>query len=107
MPHMHLLGKSIKAFAITPENDVINLIKIDKWDFNWQMTYQFKKLLKIPANSLLLVEATYNNTTANPANPNYPAQDVGYGWGTKDEMLNLVMYYVPYQSNDENRQQEN
>jgi Copper type II ascorbate-dependent monooxygenase, C-terminal domain len=107
MPHMHLLGKSIKAFAITPENDVINLIKIDKWDFNWQMTYQFKKLLKIPANSLLLVEATYNNTTANPANPNYPAQDVGYGWGTKDEMLNLVMYYVPYQTNDENRQQEN
>ena len=29
-PHMHLLGKDIECYAITPTNDTINLIKINK-----------------------------------------------------------------------------
>ena len=34
-PHMHLLGKSIEMFAVSPLNDTINLIKINNWDFEW------------------------------------------------------------------------
>ncbi len=103
MPHMHVLGKTFKAFAVTPEGNVVNLIKIDEWDFNWQTTYQFKSLLHLPKGSVIIAEATYDNTRDNPQNPNVPPKDVTYGWNTSDEMMNLVLYYVPYQQGDEQR----
>jgi hypothetical protein len=100
-PHMHLLGQNFKAFAITPDGDLINLIQISKWDFNWQMTYQFNKMIKIPQGSVIYAEAEYNNTAANGRNPNNPTKDVSYGWGTKDEMMNLIFQYLDYQQGDE------
>ncbi|MBL7875313.1 MAG: hypothetical protein JNL53_06590 [Cyclobacteriaceae bacterium] len=101
MPHMHFIGKSFLAYAITLEGEKIPLIKIDNWDFNWQTTYQFKRLLKIPAGSRIYVEAKYDNTSENPANPNNPAKDIGYGWNSTDEMCNLVIYYIDYKEGDE------
>ncbi len=100
-PHMHLLGQNFKAFAITPDGDLINLIQIPKWDFNWQMTYQFNKMIKIPKGSVIYAEAVYDNTAANGRNPNRPAKDVTYGWGTKDEMMNLIFQYLEYREGDE------
>jgi Copper type II ascorbate-dependent monooxygenase, C-terminal domain len=101
MPHMHFLGKSFQALAATPDGNAIPLIKIDSWDFNWQSTYVFNNLLKIPAGSIIIMQATYDNTDRNPANPNHPAKDVGYGWNSTDEMCNLVIYYVDYKEGDE------
>ena len=62
---MHLLGKNFKAFAITLKDAVINLIQINSLDFNWQMTYQFDKRLKIPKGSVTYAEAEYDNTRQN------------------------------------------
>lgn len=101
LPHMHQLGKSFKAYAMTPEDKIINLIKIDEWDFNWQTTYQFKSLIHLPKYSIIYVEGVFDNTAQNPANPHNPPQQVGYGWRTIDEMLNFIIYYVDYQSGDE------
>lgn len=101
MPHMHFIGKSFLAYAITLEGDKIPLIKIDNWDFNWQTMYQFKKLIKIPAGSRIIVEAKFDNTSENPMNPNQPAKDIGYGWNSTDEMCDLVMYFLDYQEGDE------
>jgi Copper type II ascorbate-dependent monooxygenase, C-terminal domain len=101
LPHAHWLCQSFKAYCITPDGDLVPLIKIDHWDFNWQMTYQFQKLLHIPKGSVILAEATYDNTTENPLNPFKPARDVTYGWNSTAEMMELVIYYVPYQKGDE------
>jgi hypothetical protein len=101
LPHMHYLGKTFRAYSITPEGDFIPLIKIDDWDFKWQDTYQFQKLLHIPKGSVILIEATFDNTIDNAANPNHPPKDVTYGWNTTSEMLDLVMYYLPYREGDE------
>lgn len=106
LPHMHLIGKTFRAFVITPDGEVVNLVKIDNWEFNWQMTYQFKTLLKIPAGSTFIVEGTYDNTAENPENPYNPPRDIGYGWGTKDEMFNLVLYYLDYKEGDETIEQK-
>lgn len=100
-PHMHLLGRNFKAFAITPDGDLINLIHIPNWDFNWQMTYQFGKMIKIPRGSVIYAEAEYDNTTNNARNPHRPLKDVEYGWGTKDEMINLIFQYLDYQEGDD------
>jgi hypothetical protein len=101
MPHMHLLGKTFKSYAITPDGNIIPLVHVPSWDFNWQTTYQFTKFTLLPKGSVIYAEATYDNTNENPLNPYKPARIVGYGWGSKDEMMNLILYYVKYRQGDE------
>jgi hypothetical protein len=86
-PHMHLVGVSVKAYAVTPLGDTINLVNIPKWDFHWQGAYQFRQPLRLPANSVVYGVATYDNTTANPHNPNSPPQLVTVGESTTNEMM--------------------
>jgi Copper type II ascorbate-dependent monooxygenase, C-terminal domain len=101
MPHMHLLGKSFKSYAITPDGNILPLVNVPGWDFNWQTTYQFTKFTVLPKGTVIYAEATYDNTNENPLNPYKPARAVGYGWGSKDEMMNLILYYVKYRQGDE------
>lgn len=103
LPHMHYIGKTFRAFAVTAEGEAIRLIKIDNWDFKWQETYLFKKLQVIPKNSVILIEATFDNSAENPANPNSPPKEITYGWNTTSEMLDLVLYYLEYKEGDENK----
>lgn len=103
LPHMHFLGRTFRSFAVTPDGDAIFLVKIDNWDFNWQETYQFSRLLKIPRGSTIFIEATFDNTAENPANPTIPPKTVTYGWETASEMLDMVMFYLVYKPGDEDR----
>lgn len=100
-PHCHYLGKDWEIFAVTPQNDTINIIKIEEWDFNWQGSYTFDRMKKIPAGSTIHTYATYDNTTSNPYNPSNPTQTVSWGEGTTDEMYLVGIGYVPYQEGDE------
>jgi hypothetical protein len=103
-PHMHLLGKSFWAFAITPMRDTIPLIRINKWDFRWQYFYTFKKMVKIPAGSLIKAIGTFDNTSTNIWNPNVPPKPVGEREGsmrTTDEMFQFIITYLPYVHGDE------
>ena len=93
-PHMHLLGKSLRSFAITPGGDLIPLIKISNWDFDWQMTYQYKEELKIPLGSVIYAEVTYDNTMKNPRNSFSPPQKISAGWNSTQEMFNLIFQYI-------------
>ena len=94
MPHQHFLGKSLRSFAITPGGDMIPLIKISNWDFNWQMTYEYKEPLLIPTGSIIFAEATYDNTKNNPENRFSPPQKITYGWNSTEEMMNIIFQYV-------------
>ena len=102
LPHMHLLGKSWRIFAIKPNGDTIKIVKINDWDFNWQNNYRFPSLVKVPAGSMLHVFGTYDNTINNPLNPNNPPQPVSWGESTTEEMFVVYFEYVPYQTGDEN-----
>ncbi len=104
-PHMHLLGKTFKAYAVKPNNDTIPLVKIDDWNFRWQFFYTYKKMKHLPAGTLIKVEAMFDNTLANPDNPFNPTQWITGKDGsmkTTDEMLQLIITYLPYQKGDEN-----
>ena len=107
-PHMHLLGKSFKSYALTPEQDTIRLISIPRWDFRWQYFYTFPKMLKIPKGSTIYVEAEFDNTDQNPNYPYNPPQQIseryefgGAGMRTTDEMLQFIITWLPYQEGDE------
>jgi hypothetical protein len=102
LPHMHLIGKSIKSFAITPAKDTIFLVDISNWDFHWQYFYTFQKPVKVPAGSTLYAFANYDNTTSNPNNPSSPPILVKKGEATTDEMMLVYFNYTLYQSGDEN-----
>jgi hypothetical protein len=99
---MHLIGRRIRVWAETPSGDTIRLINIPDWDFNWQGTYSFAQLVKIPAGSTLKSEAFYDNTSDNPFNPNFPPQDVELGESTTDEMMLAYFTFTAYQPGDEN-----
>lgn len=94
MPHMHLLGKSMKAWVELPDGKEVPLVAIDQWDFNWQLTYEFAKPLKIPAGSTVRATAVYDNSANNPNNPNKPPKDVRWGEQTTDEMALLIVSFT-------------
>lgn len=101
-PHMHLLGKSISAWAVTPTNQTIPLIEIEDWDFHWQGFYDFRNPIRIPQGSTLMGSATYDNTSANPNNPNNPPQMVTAGEATTEEMMLIFFSWTYYAPGDEN-----
>jgi len=102
-PHMHLLGKSFKAYYVVNGRDTIPLVRIKKWDFNWQEAYKFKKFMKLPIGAVLTVEGEYDNTSNNPKNPFSPPQLIlSEGlMETTNEMLSLIIIYLPYKEGDE------
>lgn len=101
-PHMHLIGRSITAYAISFPQDTIPLIKIPSWDFHWQGAYHFRQPVRVPAWAQFKCEAYYDNTVNNPFNPSIPPQDVSLGEATTDEMMLIYFYFTPYLAGDEN-----
>lgn len=100
-PHMHLLGDSIRSYAVNAQNDTTNLVQINEWDFHWQGFYTFKNPVKLEAGSYLKGEGSYNNTTTNDHNPNDPPQAVTAGLNTNDEMFLIYFGFLPYEPGDE------
>ena len=101
-PHMHLIGRNITSFAVSPAGDTQKLIRINNWDFHWQGFYMFPKLKKIVGGTDLYATAFYDNTDNNPYNPNNPPQLITAGEGTSDEMMLIYFIYTLYQPGDEN-----
>lgn len=86
MPHMHVRGKSMKYKLIFPDKREQVVLNVPKYDFNWQLIYQPSKPIFIPKGTLLYVDATFDNSTANKFNPN-PNQTVYAGRMTWEEMM--------------------
>ncbi|MBI3500726.1 MAG: T9SS type A sorting domain-containing protein [Bacteroidetes bacterium] len=100
-PHCHEVCTSLVNYADNGTN-TIPLIRENKWDFKWQGYYTYKYLVKVPVGYTLRSSHVYDNTTANPNNPNSPPQLVTAGQTTKDEMLFDAFMWMYYQNGDEN-----
>jgi hypothetical protein len=90
MPHMHLLGKSMKAKLIKDDGTEVPLVFVDKWDFNWQLVYALKEPMKVKKGWKIAVEAFYDNSDTNPYKT---GKAVTWGEQTTDEMALLVVGY--------------
>ena len=93
-PHMHLLGKSMKAWAELPNGSVQPLIWVKDWDFNWQLNYLLKEPLSLPKGTVIKMESIYDNSSDNPFNPSNPPKRVRFGEETTDEMMLLIAAYT-------------
>ena len=87
MPHMHLLGKSVKITLTPPDGPTQTLVQIDEWDYNWQESYWFKEPLQVKAGTKIEIEAIFDNSAKNPNNPRNPPSMVFIGEQTTNEML--------------------
>ncbi len=91
VPHMHLLGKSMRVRATLPadEGEPVErtLIDIRNWNYNWQDEYYYERPFKLPAGTRLTVDASFDNSAENAMNPSSPPKRVTWGEETDDEML--------------------
>jgi hypothetical protein len=91
-PHMHLRGKSATYTAYYPDGTTEVLLHVPQFDFNWQTDYSFREPKTIPAGTRLEYEAWFDNSPANPDNPD-PKRAVPQGRETWDEMM---LGYITY-----------
>ncbi len=94
-PHMHWIGKEMKVQAIRPDGEVVPLIWIKDWDFNWQGQYLFARPIPLPKGTRIELEAYYDNSDQNPRNPSHPPRTVTFGEQTTDEMCLCGIQVVP------------
>jgi len=100
-PHFHLRGKAMQVEAILPDGTNQIVSYVGKFNFNWMTNYIYKDDAApvFPKGTVIHVSAWYDNTRANPFNPD-PDQWVGYGDRTVDEMAHAWMNVV-YLNDDE------
>jgi hypothetical protein len=100
-PHMHLRGKAMAVEAILPDGSTQVVSYVGKFNFNWMTNYIYADdaAPAFPKGTIIRVTAWYDNTRANPNNPD-PDQWVGYGDRTVDEMGHAWMN-VTYLSDEE------
>jgi hypothetical protein len=86
MPHMHLRGKAFQYRALLPTGESEVLLKVPRYDFNWQMTYRLKEPRLLPKGTVIECTAWFDNSKNNPANPD-PTVEVRWGNQTSEEMM--------------------
>ena len=85
MPHMHARGKDMTYTLEFPDGTKQVVLSVPRYDFNWQLGYNTS--IKVPKGTKLHVDAHFDNSTNNKANPN-PSRTVYYGTMTWEEMMN-------------------
>ena len=99
-PHMHVRGSDVSVTLISPDGKRNPLLFLPKWDDGWQYFYMLAEPAAVPKGAFLEVVAHYDNSPANPLNPD-PTKAVRWGNQVWEEMLNF--YPVWTEVNDANR----
>jgi hypothetical protein len=92
--HAHYICKTMQMTARKPDGSVIELMKIDDWDLDWQDRYLFKEPISLPAGTILETEIVYDNSADNPENPYQPPQRIRWGRESNDEMGSVTLQVV-------------
>ncbi|MEP0264844.1 redoxin domain-containing protein [Dokdonia sp.] len=104
LPHMHYRGKSMKLTATKPDGEIIDLISVPDYNFNWQLLYTYEEPLFLPKGSIIKAVGFYDNSFQNPLNPD-PTKELSFGYQSTDEMFNTSVNYtiadeIPVSSTD-------
>ncbi|HMH52137.1 MAG TPA: tetratricopeptide repeat protein [Candidatus Acidoferrum sp.] len=94
-PHAHYLARGITLDATLPDGQSRTLLRIRRWDFDWQDEYQYETPVRLPAGTTLGMTIVYDNSAANRRNPNRPPRRVVWGSRSADEMADVWLTVVP------------
>lgn len=92
-PHMHYRGKEATYEVIHPDGKREILLRVPKYDFNWQLNYRLKEPVRIRKGSRLMVTFRYDNSPNNPANPD-PKETLRWGDKSEEEMMTSWIEYM-------------
>jgi Flp pilus assembly protein TadD len=99
-PHAHYLGHLLEGYATLPGGTRQWLIRIPDWDPNWQSVYRYQDPVFLPKGTVVSMRYHYDNSTANPRNPNQPPKRVRGGNQATDEMAHLWLQVLPRGAED-------
>ncbi len=88
-PHAHYRARVVHGDATLPDGSVTPLIAINDWDFRWQHVYRYIRPIHLPKGTRLSMRYTYDNSAANPRNPDQPPKRARWGQRSSDEMGDL------------------
>lgn len=86
LPHMHLRGSGFEYQIVHPRGRIETLLKVNHYDFHWQLSYKLKTPRLLPAGTRLLVTGIFDNSANNPRNPD-PGIEVHWGEQSWEEMM--------------------
>lgn len=86
MPHMHVRGKDFEYKLVYPDGKETILLRVPKYDFNWQLSYFVKQPIAVPKGSRIECTAHHDNSAGNKFNPD-PSITVRWGDQTWEEMM--------------------
>ncbi len=86
-PHAHMLARTLEVTADIPGRGPVLLVRVPRWDYDWQQPYFFKEPFFLPKGTKLTGVGIFDNSADNPRNPFSPPQPVFLGEATTDEML--------------------
>lgn len=86
LPHMHLRGKTFEFRAVFPDGRTETLLRVPHYSYNWQLSYYLAKPLPLPPGTTIECTAHFDNSAANPLNPD-PTKAVRFGPQSWDEMM--------------------
>jgi hypothetical protein len=86
-PHMHMRGKAMSMEAVYPDGrrELLSMVSNFQWRWHNNYIYADDAAPLLPKGTTLVFTAWHDNTESNPNNPD-PAQWVGWGDRTVDEM---------------------
>jgi hypothetical protein len=85
-PHMHLRGASFEYNIVEPNGKRRTLLRVQPYNFYWQLSYRLAQPLPVKAGTKLECVAYYDNSRNNPNNPD-PEEAVRFGPQSREEMM--------------------
>jgi tetratricopeptide (TPR) repeat protein len=101
-PHAHYRAREVTGWAELPDGTRRPLLAIRSWDFKWQDQYRYASPFWLPAGTTLHAEYLFDNSAANPRNPQPPGR-VLWGFRSADEMGDLWVQLMTRSEADRER----
>jgi len=93
LPHTHVRGIEWEYTVSYPDGRTDTILRVPKYDFNWQTDYIFKDPLHLPKGTKIHATAWYDNSVNNPSNPD-PSVSERWGDQTWEEMMFTSLDYT-------------
>lgn len=89
-PYMRARGESMELSAVQADQEIMPILRIERYDFRWPVRYERSEPLVLGAGTRLVVTGRFDNSADHISNPD-PASAIEAGPRAGDEALFVVL----------------